>query len=68
MKETDYLYQGLLGVSWLIRAGQMRQAETAMDKLLERFDNAQLQNFYNSGEYATCTKEVLLPKAQSVSD
>jgi len=67
MKETDYLYQGLLGVSWLIRAGQMRQAETAMDKLLERFDNAQLQNFYNS-EYATCTKEVLLPKAQSVSD
>ena len=48
IEQTDYLYQGLLGIKCMIRVGQIQEAEASLDKLLKRFDKIEdLQMFYN---------------------
>ena len=48
IEQMDYLYQGLLGIKWLIQLGLLHEAEVSLDKLLKRFDKIEdLQMFYN---------------------
>jgi len=47
IEQTDSLYQGLLGIKWLIQLGLLHEAEVSLDKLLKRFDREDLRMFYN---------------------
>ena len=49
IEQTDYLYQGLLGLKWLLQAGDLCQAQKSLKKLLDTFDDQAMNEFYQDG-------------------
>ncbi len=49
IEQMDYLYQGLLGLKWLLEAGDLCQAQKSLKKLLDTFDDQAMNEFYQDG-------------------